>query len=133
MADGDGVYHPAPKEFSDKVYELIEGKMDWNRINIQSFDFRIIQYFHETYPKVVLAMLVEDASNSEEQLQQVGFQPQIYSPYFPKLTKEIVESLHKKGMKVIPWTVNSTEQMEKLLEMGVDGIITDYPNLAPRR
>jgi glycerophosphoryl diester phosphodiesterase len=36
-------------------------------------------------------------------------------------------------MKVIPWTVNTTEQMEKLLEMGVDGIITDYPNLAPKR
>jgi glycerophosphoryl diester phosphodiesterase len=133
MADGDGVYHPAPKEFSDKVYDLIEGKIDWNRINVQSFDFRIIQYFHEAYPEVVLAMLVEDASKSTEQLHQLGFQPQIYSPYFPRLTKEIVDSLQQKGMKVIPWTVNTTEQMEKLLEMNVDGIITDYPNLAPRR
>jgi glycerophosphoryl diester phosphodiesterase len=33
-------------------------------------------------------------------------------------------------MKVIPWTVNTTEDMKALIELGVDGIITDYPNLA---
>jgi glycerophosphoryl diester phosphodiesterase len=63
----------------------------------------------------------------------LGFKPHIYSPYFSELNPEIVKTLQSKGMKVIPWTVNTTEQMLKLLEMGVDGIITDYPNLAPKR
>lgn len=36
--------------------------------------------------------------------------------------------LHAKGIKVIPWTVNEVGDMKKLMEMGVDGIITDYPN-----
>lgn len=131
--DGDGIYHPAPQDFSDKVFQLINGRIDWERINIQSFDFRVLQYYHKTYPDVVLAVLVEDASKSLEQIEELGFQPKIYSPYFPKLTSETVAALHEKGMKVIPWTVNTTEQMAILLDLGVDGIITDYPNLAPKR
>lgn len=131
--DGDGTYHPAPKEFSDMVHKVLEGKLDWNRVNIQSFDFRVLQYMHQAYPKVTLAMLVETAAKPTEQLAELGFQPQIYSPYFIALTKETVDQLHQKGMKIIPWTVNTTDQMERLLEMGVDGIITDYPNLAPKR
>ena len=131
--DGDGIYHPSPKEFSDIVYQLINKKLDWSRVNIQSFDFRVLQYMHQVYPQVTLAMLVETAANPIEQLIELGFEPQIYSPYFVALTKETVDLLHQKGMKVIPWTVNSSEQMEKLLAMGVDGIITDYPNLAPKR
>jgi len=133
MPEGDGVYHPDPSEFSEKVVSLLLDKLPLERFNIQSFDFRVLQYIHKKYPQITLAMLVQNAGIAEEQLQVLGFQPGIYSPYFSALTKEIVDSIHKKGMKVIPWTVNTSEQMEKLLDMGVDGIITDYPNLAPRR
>jgi glycerophosphoryl diester phosphodiesterase len=131
--EGDGIYHPEVAEFSDKVVMLIGESIGWERVNIQSFDFRILKYIHITYPTVPLAMLVENAANYEEDLTQLGFQPEIYSPYFLALKPEIVQAMHTKGVKVIPWTVNATEQMLKLLEMGVDGIITDYPNLAPKR
>ncbi|MGY6743343.1 MAG: glycerophosphodiester phosphodiesterase family protein [Cecembia sp.] len=133
MLEGDGVYHPEPGPFSDKVIRLLVEKLSPERFNIQSFDFRVLQYIHEAYPSITLAMLVEQADKSEEQLEALGFQPQIYSPFFSALTAEIVSSIQAKGMKVIPWTVNHTEQMDKLLDMGVDGIITDYPNLAPKR
>ncbi len=133
LPDGDGVYNPSPKEFSDLVYMLIAEKLDWERVNIQSFDFRVLKYMHEAYPDVTLAMLITDPSKYEEQLASLGFQPPIYSPYFVSLTQDIVEELHQKGMKVIPWTVNTTEQMENLLSMGVDGIITDFPDRAPKK
>ena len=133
MPEGDDLYHPAPPAFSDKVVSLLLEKLSPERFNIQSFDFRVLQYIHRAHPSITLAMLVEQSDKSAEQLAELGFQPQIYSPYFHALTVEIVETLQAKGMKVIPWTVNRTEQMEKLLEMGVDGIITDYPNLAPKR
>lgn len=131
--EGDNVYHPNPKDFSDKVHAVIDSHLDWDRVNIQSFDFRILQYYHQTYPKVTLSMLVDNAANANAQLENLGFQPAIYSPYFVALTAKIVSELQDKGMKVIPWTVNSEEQMTNLLDMGVDGIITDYPNLAPKR
>lgn len=133
MADGDGIFHPNPKDFSDKVLALLLSKISPERFNVQSFDFRVLQYIHDAYPGITLAMLVDNASKYEEQLQELGFKPRIYSPYFVALTKEIVAALHENGMKVIPWTVNTSEQMGKLLDMKVDGIITDYPNLAPRR
>ncbi|WP_194777266.1 glycerophosphodiester phosphodiesterase family protein [Pararhodonellum marinum] len=133
LPDGDGVYHPAPPDFSDLVYALLHELLEWDRVTIQSFDFRVLQYFHKTYPDVRLAMLVENAGKFEVQLKELGFKPAIYSPYYPALTAESVAILHEKGLKVIPWTVNSTEAMEKLLDMGVDGIITDYPNLAPKK
>lgn len=132
-SEGDGIYHPGVKEFSDLVFEVIDKHISWDRINVQSFDFRILRYYHETYPEVVLAVLVPGPFKFEEQLDELGFQPQIYSPHYKGLTKEMVSILHSKGMKVIPWTVNSTSEMQFLLDVGVDGIITDFPNLAPKR
>ncbi|MCH7415106.1 glycerophosphodiester phosphodiesterase [Belliella sp. R4-6] len=131
--EGDGAYHPAPAEFSDMVYKLIDSSVSWERVNIQSFDFRVLKYYNQTYPDVTLAMLITDATKSKAQLEELGFQPQIYSPYFVALNQETVKELKEKGMKIIPWTVNTTEQMQKLLDMGVDGIITDFPNLAPKQ
>ncbi len=47
------------------------------------------------------------------------------SPYFKEITKKLTDEAHELGMKVVPWTVNSREDMAALYEMGVDGIITD--------
>lgn len=132
-AEGDGIYHPGVEDFSDAVIKIIEKHVGWDRVNIQSFDFRVLKYIHAKNQEIPLAVLITDAVNFESHLNELGFQPSIYSPYFTGLTAEIVKTLHSKGMKVIPWTVNSTKQMEDLLDMGVDGIITDYPNLAPKR
>ena len=52
----------------------------------------------------------------------------MYSPHYSLVTPELVEACHKKNIKLIPWTVNTLAEMKKLKEMGVDGIITDYPN-----
>lgn len=131
--EGDGVFHPKVEEFSDRVVKLIEETIGLERVNLQSFDFRVIKYIHDTYPEAELSMLVSNAIAFKKQLAELGFVPEIYSPYFTQLTTEIVKALHHKGMKVVPWTVNTTEQMNKLLDMGVDGIITDFPNLAPQR
>ncbi len=49
------------------------------------------------------------------------------SPYYKELTKEQVIKAHKYNMKVVPWTVNDKEDILKLYDMGVDGIITDKP------
>ena len=49
------------------------------------------------------------------------------SPYFKEITRELTDEAHELGMKVVPWTVNSLEDMEALYEMGVDGMTTDKP------
>ena len=124
----DEVYHPTPADFSDLVYSTIDGLIDWKYVTIQSFDFRVLQYFHEKYPKVTLALLIENELPYQQNLDSLGFKPEIYSCYFKLLTAQTVHDLQNKGIKVIPWTVNEEEDMLHIREMGVDGLITDYPD-----
>lgn len=128
--DGDSKFHPTPAEFSDMVYSLLDEYLPMDRIIIQSFDFRVLKYWHERYPKIKLAALVEDRKPVETHLKELGFNPAIYSPYYRLLNRSKVEELHEKKIKVIPWTVNEISDMLSLKGMGVDGFITDYPNRA---
>ena len=76
-------------------------------------------------------MLIEDSDEEdlEGQLKRLGFVPSVYSPNHSLVDEELVKQCHDKGMKIIPWTVNDKKQINKLRKMGVDGIITDYPDL----
>lgn len=127
---GDNVYHPAPGKFSDIVYEEVNRLLPLDRVIIQSFDIRVLKYLHKQYPQVKLAFLVENKLNYKAQLKKLGFEPAIYSPYYKLLDAEVVAKLQKKNIQVIPWTVNDPVEMKLLMEWGVDGIITDYPNRA---
>jgi glycerophosphoryl diester phosphodiesterase len=49
--------------------------------------------------------------------------------YVPFTTPELVDAAHDEGMRVIPWTVNDRATIESLMNSGVDGIITDLPDL----
>jgi glycerophosphoryl diester phosphodiesterase len=77
------------------------------------------------------AYLIEGAGSVASKMEKLSITPIIYSPYYKLLTEAVVSEIHERGMQVIPWTVNDTETMRQLLTMGVDGIITDYPNRIP--
>lgn len=128
--EGDNIYHPSVEEYSDLVYKLLDEYLPMDRVVIQSFDFRVLKYWHEKYPQVRLAALVENKKSVYRNLSELGFNPSIYSPDFKLLEKADVQYLQKGKMRVIPWTVNETADMKKLMQMGVDGFITDYPDRA---
>ena len=127
----DNVYHPAPAEFVDLLMGVIVKKNINERIIIQSFDPRTLQYLHKKYPSIKTALLIEvfDKRDMLAQLQELGFTPTIYSPANELVTPALIRACHKKGIKVIPWTVNDAGKFNLLKNMGVDGIITDYPDL----
>ncbi|MBI5857016.1 MAG: glycerophosphodiester phosphodiesterase [Sphingobacteriales bacterium] len=129
--DGDGVFHPRPDEFVELLMAVIKGKKIEDQVIIQSFDFRTLKYLHEKYPAIKTAALVEatDKRNVDDLIKELGFVPTIYSPAYQLVNAELVRKYHKQNIKVIPWTVNDKEKIEELKKMGVDGIITDYPNL----
>lgn len=124
----DGIYHPDPAAFSDLVYQTIDGFIDWKYVTIQSFDFRVLQYFHDTYPDVTLALLIENELSYQQNLDSLGFKPEIYSCYYKLLTAQTVLDLQSMNIKVIPWTVNEEDDMRHMIDIGVDGLITDYPD-----
>ncbi len=127
----DSIFTPDPEIFAEQLaQELIASGISMKRFCVQSFDIRPLQYLHQKHPEITLALLVEDDKKEiSERIEELGFQPPIYSPYFKLLTKASIKELHERGMKIIPWTVNEKEDMERLIQMGVDGIITDYPNI----
>lgn len=76
-------------------------------------------------------MLIEDFDKRslEEQLKALGFTPTIYSPAYALATADVISKCHQQNIKIIPWTVNDKNEIARLKAMGVDGIISDYPNL----
>lgn len=126
--EGDNKYHPSPEVFVNLLMNVIEEKKITAWVIIQSFDPRTLQVLHEKYPHVRTAYLVE--SNSfKKNLADIGFTPAIYSPNSKLVTAELVEEAHAKRIKVIPWTVNTKAEISMLKSLGVDGIISDYPDL----
>jgi glycerophosphoryl diester phosphodiesterase len=132
MPEGDNKFHPKPDVFSDMVFNLVDQYLPLDRVVIQSFDFRVLRYWHEKYPEVRLAALVENKKSVDVNLTDLGFTPSIYSPYYKLISKEAVKELHDKKVRVIPWTVNEPGDMLSLKGMDVDGFITDYPDRAAK-
>jgi glycerophosphoryl diester phosphodiesterase len=128
---GDKIFHPEPAEFVELLMSVIKEKGIEEQVTIQSFDFRTLQYLHEKYPAMKTSMLIEDYDKRslEEQLKDLGFIPTIYSPALELVNEDLVKKCHKQNIKVIPWTANDKETIDKLKKMGVDGLISDYPNL----
>ncbi|MVM33475.1 glycerophosphodiester phosphodiesterase [Spirosoma sp. HMF4905] len=126
---GDGVSHPEPKEFVDLVLAVCQSKNLGKRLTIQSFDARPLQLIHQQFPNISLSYLTANTKSLTENLATLGFTPHTYSPYYKSVTAETVKSCHQQGMVIIPWTVNTKAEIEGLRQLGVDGIISDYPNL----
>ncbi len=127
----DNIFHPEPATFVDILMQVIREKQMEDRVIIQSFDFRTLRYLHQKYPSIKTAMLIEDFDERgmKDQLKALGFTPTIYSPEHKLVTEDLVKKCHDQNIKIIPWTVNDKARIEELKAMGVDGIISDYPDL----
>ena len=127
-----GEYGPQPEEFSQLLYDELADLDILDRVIIQSFDPATLIAMREIDSGLVQAMLVfEEEQTIDQYVEILGYQPEIWSPHYQLVTPELVADVHERGMTIIPWTINEREEMIRLLEMGVDGIITDYPNRAP--
>jgi glycerophosphoryl diester phosphodiesterase len=131
MPFSDNIYHPSPQPFVDMLVKVIHEKGMEKWVTIQSFDVRTLQYLHTNYPTIATVLLIEDFDKRslEDQLKQLGFTPNVYSPEQSLVTKELLDKCHQQKIKVIPWTVNDKAKIAELKALGVDGIISDYPNL----
>ena len=131
LPETDNKFHPAPAEFVELLMQVIKENQIEDFVIIQSFDFRTLQYLHKKYPTIKTAMLIEadNKSSFRKQIKDIAFTPTIYSPEFALVTPDLIKNCHDLNMKIIPWTVNDKKKIEELKKMGVDGIITDYPNL----
>jgi len=141
----------APEEFAKALLALIENEGMSTRVIIQSFDWRALKAVQALAPNIPTSYLSSqqrfldniaagkaDASawTGDVQFSAQGSIPKmvkaaggaLWSPYFPELSAELVAEAHALGLQVIPWTVNKAEDMARLIDWGVDGLITDRPD-----
>ncbi|MBL7829222.1 MAG: glycerophosphodiester phosphodiesterase [Saprospiraceae bacterium] len=125
----DGRFHPVVDEFASLVISEIRMQGLEKLVTVQSFDTRALEAMHRLAPEIPLAYLIENQDDVEKNMKRLSFTPLIYSPYYLTVNKKMRRVCNQHHMKLIPWTVNDVASMRRLIRLGVDGIITDYPNL----
>jgi glycerophosphoryl diester phosphodiesterase len=126
---GDNITNPTPDIFVKKLMDVIHAKKIEKFVVIQSFDARTIQIIHREYPHIKVSYLVSNKKSYDENRAELGFKPFIISPNYNMVDSNFMKQAHADGVKVIPWTANTSTEISRLKDLQVDGIITDYPNL----
>jgi glycerophosphoryl diester phosphodiesterase len=143
----------SPEVFVDKLLAVVQAHGMQQRVIIQSFDWRTLALVQQRAPGMRTAYLTaqqpwtdnikpktsdsprwtgtiryEDHSDVPSMVKAAG--GHIWSPYFGDVTPELVKKSHALQLKVVPWTVNDDKDLDQLISMGVDGLISDYPDRA---
>jgi glycerophosphoryl diester phosphodiesterase len=139
----------APEAFARRVVAEIRKHGMATRMMVQSFDWRTLQVIQKEAPEIRTMYLshpptLKPTADGKPSPWLAGFAPErhgsvpkavhaaggrIWAPNQTFLTPELMAEARSLGIKVIPWTVNSPAMINKLLDMGVDGIISDRPDL----
>ena len=142
---------PDPQRFVALLLDLVAAEKFEGRIMVQSFDWRTLQLVQKLAPGIPTVYLTLQRGKaptvSLERASEwtAGFDPAerggslprtikdaggaIWSPYFGDVTPELVAESHGLGLKVVVWTVNKKDDIARLIDAGVDGIISDRPDL----
>jgi len=126
--DWDNFYTPVPDEFARLVVEVITRNGILDNVLIQSFDPRSLEAVHRINPDIPLALLSNAGADWEADRKKLSFTPAVYSPEYKGVNAKLAEAVHASGVKLVPYTVNDSLSIVKVIESGSDGIISDYPN-----
>jgi len=142
---------PDPQRFVTLLLDLLRAEAFEDRVMVQSFDWRTLQLVQKLAPQIPTVYLtLQSGTQSTISLDKAsawtaGFNPAdhgkslprtikqaggtIWSPFFGDVTPALVSESHALSLQVVVWTVNKEADMGRLIEMGVDGIISDRPDL----
>ena len=143
-----------PEAFARAVVAVLRAEGMVERANLQSFDWRVLLEARRLAPELATVCLTAERRWLDNILRgQPGPSPwtagldidafggsvprlveaagcRVWSPFYRDLTEETVAEAHALGLRVVVWTVNEVDDMLALARLGVDGIITDYPDRA---
>ena len=142
---------PDPQRFVTLLLDLLAAEKFSGRAMVQSFDWRTLQLVQKLAPAIPTVYLTVQAGSSptvfldKASRWTAGFDPidhgkslpraikaaggAIWSPYFGDVNPALISESHNLGLSVVVWTVNKPADMARLIDIGVDGIISDRPDL----
>jgi glycerophosphoryl diester phosphodiesterase len=142
---------PDPERFVSLLLDLLRAEQFDDSVMVQSFDWRTLQLVQKFAPHIPTVYLTLQAgkeptvSLGQASVWSAGFNPAsygnslprtikaaggaIWSPYFRDVTPELIAESHALGLAVVVWTVNEPADMVRLIAIGVDGIISDHPDV----
>lgn len=103
-----------------------EGKLKPSDVFISSFDWNELALFYQETKEVPIAVLTEDDPIDAIPV-ALRLEAFAINPNHKSLTKKNVNKIHEAGLKIYPWTINEPEDIARMKELGVEAIITDYP------
>jgi glycerophosphoryl diester phosphodiesterase len=148
--------NPNPAIFVKAVNDIVKKYHMEDRVTLQSFDWRTLKEMKKLNPNITLVALSSEQESWGRQegcylkLYDKKASPwlgglnihdyngdyvkaahaigvDVVSPYWEELSPQLVNEAHELGIRVVPWTVNSPEAINMLIDMGVDGMISDKP------
>jgi len=144
---------PDPEPYARAVVDAVRAAKVGERVTVQSFDWRTLREVKKLAPEMSTACLTIESPNLNtitsgalpwhaglKRADHGGSLPRmvqaagcnIWSPFWRNVTPENIAETQALKLKIIPWTVNDPAEIERLAALGVDGIITDYPDRARR-
>ena len=110
-----------------KKYDLLD------QVVFSNFSLKSLNKIHGIEPKAQLQLLILFPHvifrklNMLKKLLDIGITA--INPIFPIVTNSLIQNAHAIGLKVYPWTINDRIKLSQLIEMGIDGVFTDYPDI----
>jgi glycerophosphoryl diester phosphodiesterase len=145
---------PDPQAVVTALLDLLQTQKMTDRVMVQSFDWRTLQLVQQqasTIPTVYLTQqkgLGATIALDKATAWTAGFNPAdyghslprtikaaggaIWSPYFGDVDSDLIAESHRLGLKVVVWTVNKPADIADMIDIGVDGIISDHPDVLRR-
>ena len=147
---------PSAERYARAVVDAVRAAKMSERVTVQSFDWRTLRAVKKLAPELATVCLTIDSPNMNTVLPDTsGASPwhaglkaadyggsvprmaqaagcSVWSPFWRNVTAENIAEAHASKLKIIAWTVNDPAEIERLAALGVDGIITDYPDRARR-
>lgn len=133
-----------PDRVADAIVAIARELGVIDRVTIQSFDWRGLRRVAAIAPNVPRSCLTEaripDSSwtdglalDADVPKLVAQFGCQIWSPDYEPLTRAQVAEAHELHLRVLPWTVDDHDAIVRMIALGVDGVITDFPDRLPAR
>jgi glycerophosphoryl diester phosphodiesterase len=143
---------PDPEAFAGLVVAAVRAARMSSRVTVQSFDWRTLIAVKRLAPDIATVCLTIESQGMDTVRRSTGSPSpwhagydlgrydgslphaakaagcSSWSPFWRNVTPESVTAAHAAGLLVVPWTVNDSREMARFIDMGVDGLISDYPD-----